>query len=184
VSIDKQLMFAGEPYNPQAPQLLAERLRSRVLCERFNTIPFADAEPRRAVLRELLGAIAQDAEIMAPFNCDYGYRITIGARTFLNYGVVVLDAAEVRIGADVQVGPSVQLITALHPLDADERVRGTETAAAVVIEDRAWLATGVIVCPGVTIGERSVIGAGSVVTRDQPAGHVCLGAPCRPIRQI
>jgi maltose O-acetyltransferase len=184
MSTDRQLMFAGEPYNAQAAELTAERMRCRLLCERFNALSFAETDARRALLRELIGSFGDGAEVMAPFNCDYGYRITVGPRTFLNYGAVVLDAAEVRIGADVQIGPGVQLITALHPLNSDERVSGTETAVAVVVEDRAWLAAGVIVLPGVTIGECAVIGAGSVVTRDQPAGHLCLGSPCRPIRRI
>jgi maltose O-acetyltransferase len=177
-------MLRGEPYSPQAAELQAERLRCRQLCERFNTTPFAEREARHAVLRELLGGLGEGTEVMAPFQCDYGYRTTIGPRTFINYGAIVLDAAEVRIGADVQIGPNVQLITALHPLGAEERARATETAADVVIEDGAWLAAGAIVCPGVTVGARAVIGAGSVVTRDQPAGHLCFGSPCRPIRAI
>jgi len=179
---DRERMLAGRPYSPYVDELAEARARCRGLCERFNLIPFANGAQRHALLAELLGTVGEGAEVMAPFHCDYGPQIHIGPRSFINYGAIVLDAAEVRIGADVQIGPSVQLITALHPLDAAERRRGTETAAPVVIEDGAWLATGVIVLPGVTVGAGTVVGAGSVVTRDLPPGMLCVGNPCRPIR--
>jgi maltose O-acetyltransferase len=130
----------------------------------------------------MLGSLGEGVEVLAPFQCDYGWQIHIGDRSFLNFGAVVLDEAEVRIGADVQIGPNVQLITALHPLNTEDRRRGTETAAPVTIEDGAWLAAGVIVCPGVIVGSDAVVGAGSVVTRDLPSGMLCLGNPCRPVR--
>jgi maltose O-acetyltransferase len=176
---NKELMLAGEAYNAQDSELRAERRACRLRCERFNA---SGDDP--ALLRELLGSLADGAEVLAPFQCDYGYQISIGARSFLNFGAIVLDAAPVRIGADVQIGPNVQLITALHRLDAVERRSGIETAAAVVIGDGAWLAAGVIVCPGVTVGEDTVVGAGSVVTRTLPPGHVCVGNPCRPLRAL
>jgi len=176
---NKELMLAGEPYDAQDPELRAERRACQLLCERFNT---AGGDP--AALRELLGSLADSAEVLAPFQCDYGYQISIGARTFINYGCVILDAADVAIGDDVQIGPNVQLLTSLHPLDPVERRRGVETAAPVVIGDGAWLAAGVIVCPGVSVGEDSVVGAGSVVTRTLPPGHLCVGNPCRPLREL
>jgi maltose O-acetyltransferase len=177
-------MLRGEPYLANDPALLLERTRCRLACERFNATSFADTAARRAILDELLGELGEEAEVMAPFQCDYGNHITVGARTFVNYGVVVLDGAMVTIGQDVQIGPSVQLLTALHPLDPGERRRGLETAAPVTIGDGAWLATGVIVCPGVSVGTDTVVGAGSVVTKDLPAGHLCYGNPCRVIRAI
>ena len=177
-------MLRGEPYLANDPVLLLERRQCRLVCERFNATSFADTATRRAILSELLGELGEDAEVMAPFECDYGYHITVGARTFINYGVVVLDGARVTIGDDVQIGPRGQLLTALHPVDPVERRRGTETAKPVMIGDGAWLATGVIVCPGVTIGADAVVGAGSVVTKDLPAGHLCFGNPCRVIREI
>ena len=175
-------MLRGEPYQATDPALVAERQHCRVLTERFNATPAAQSAERTAILRELLREVGEGAEVLAPFQCDYGWQITIGARTFINYGAVVLDAAEVSIGDDVQIGPGVQLITALHPLEAGPRREGVETAAPVRIENGAWLAAGVIVLPGVTVGADAVIGAGSVVTRDMPGGHLCFGNPCRAIR--
>jgi maltose O-acetyltransferase len=180
----KELMLRGEPYDANDPALLDERRACRLRCERFNALSFAQDSERRAELELMLGSIGEGAVVMAPFQCDYGTMIELGARTFVNYGAIVLDAAPVRIGADVQIGPSVQLLTALHPLGPVERARGTETAAAVTVQDGAWLAAGVIVCPGVTVGAGAVIGAGSVVTRSMPAGWLCLGNPCRPVREL
>ena len=181
---DKNRMLRGEPYLANDPALLLERKQCRLLCERFNATSFGEIAARRAILHELLAGLGEDAEVMAPFQCDYGYHISIGARTFINYGAVVLDGGKVTIGHDVQIGPSVMLLTALHPLDPDDRRRGVETAAPVTIGNGVWLATGVIVCPGVSIGADTVIGAGSVVTSDMPARHLCFGNPCRVIRAI
>jgi maltose O-acetyltransferase len=181
---EKDRMLRGEAYLANHPALLLERKQCRLLCERFNATSFGETTLRRAILHELLGEIGDGAEVMAPFQCDYGQYISIGARTFINYGAVVLDAADVRIGDDVQIGPGVHLLTALHPLDTDDRRHGIETAAPVTIGDGAWLATGVIVCPGVSVGADTVVGAGSVVTHDLPAGHLCFGNPCRVIREI
>ncbi len=174
---NKELMLAGEPYDTQDSALRAERSRARELCHRFNA-------GEDAVIAELLGGFGEGAEILAPFECDYGYLTTVGARTFINYGAVVLDAAPVTIGDDVQIGPGVQLLTPLHPLDPVERRKGTETAKPVAIEHGAWLAAGVIVLPGVTIGADTVVGAGSVVTRDLPARTLCAGNPCRVLRPV
>jgi len=181
---EKDRMLRREPYLANHPDLLLERKQCRLLCERFNATSFGETAARGALLRELLGDVGEGAEVMAPFECDYGKYITVGARTFINYGAVVLDAADVRIGEDVQIGPCVKLLTALHPLDPVDRRRGTETAAPVTIGDGAWLSTGVIVCPGVSIGANTVVGAGSVVTRDLPSDHLCFGNPCRVIREI
>lgn len=177
-------MLTGEAYDANALDLLEERMQCRLLVERFNATSFEQKSIRRTILQQLLGELGEGAEVMAPFECDYGYQISIGERTFINYGAVVLDAAKVAIGADVQVGPRVQLLTALHPLEAEPRRLGIETAQPVTIGDRAWLAAGVIVCPGVSIGSEAVIGAGSVVTRDMPPAHLCLGNPCRAIRAL
>jgi maltose O-acetyltransferase len=181
---DKQRMLAGEPYLAGGPDLVADRLQARRLLERLNATAAADGTGREAVLAELLGAVGAQTEILSPFHCDYGYRIRVGARTFINFDAVILDSALVTIGDDVQIGPGVRLATPTHPLDPVQRRTGVEWAEPITIGDGAWLATGVIVCPGVTIGADCVIGAGSVVTRDMPARHLCFGNPCRPVRPI
>ncbi len=181
---DKQRLLAGEPYFPGAEDLVADRRHARLLTERLNAAGADEPERRRTLLGELLGSLGEQTEILSPFACDYGYQIFVGARTFINFGAVILDSAPVSIGDDVQIGPGVHLVTPSHPLDPDERRTGLEWGAPITIEDDAWLATGVIVCPGVTIGAGCVIGAGSVVTRDMPARHVCFGNPCRPVRPI
>lgn len=119
-----------------------------------------------------------------PFYCDYGYQTRIGARTFANFGLTVLDVATVTIGDEVQIGPHVQLLTATHPLDPALRRDKRESAQPITIGDNVWLGGGAIVCPGVTIGRNTVVGAGSVVTRDLPPVVVAVGAPARVIKSL
>ena len=177
-------MLAGDPYIADDPQLAADNTRARQLTHRYNTMDPTDGAVRREVLTELLGAFGPGSELRAPFQCDYGYRTTVGARTFANFGLVCLDVATVTIGDDVQMGPNVQLLTATHPVEPGPRRDKWESAAPIVIEDNVWLGGGVIVCPGVTIGENTVVGAGAVVTRDLPADVVAVGNPARVIRSI
>ncbi len=184
MSTHKQRLLAGESYLADDPELLADRYSCRLALERLNATSVSEADARRAILRELLRGLGEESEILSPFQCDYGYQIEIGARSFLNFGAVILDSAPVRIGDDVQIGPGVQLVTPTHPLDPDERRTRIEFAAPITICDDVWLATGAIVCPGVTIGEGTVVGAGSVVTKDLPPRVLCLGSPCRPVRGL
>jgi maltose O-acetyltransferase len=177
-------MLAGEPYLADDPELLDDRRRCRLLTEQLNATSVAEAFERKEILRTLLAGIGDSTEILSPFQCDYGYQITVGARTFINFGAVILDSAPVWIGDDVQIGPSVQLVTPLHPLDPVERRTQTEWARPIIIGDGAWLASGAIVCPGVTIGAGAVVGAGSVVVADLPERHLCLGNPCRVVREV
>jgi maltose O-acetyltransferase len=139
---------------------------------------------RDRMLAELLGAFGEGSVIRPPLYCDYGYRTTVGARTFANFGLVILDVARISIGDDVQIGPNVQLLTATHPLEAGPRRDKWESAQPVTIEDNVWLGGGVIVCPGVTIGENTVVGAGSVVTKDLPADVVAVSSPARVLRSL
>lgn len=180
----KERMLAGEPYLADDPELAADLRRAAELCERFNTSPAADPAARRAVLAELLGGLGEGAEVRPPLYVDYGYRTTIGPGTFVNFGAVVLDVAPVSVGADVQIGPNVQLLTPTHPLDPERRRAKWEAAEPVTVGDNVWLGGGVIVCPGVTIGENTVVGAGAVVTRDLPANVVAVGNPARVVREL
>ena len=180
----RERMLAGDLYIADDPELAADSLRARRLQARFNaTLPDAAAE-RLQILEELLGAFGAGSEIRPPFYCDYGYQIHVGARTFANFGLVALDVGVITIGDDVQIGPNVQLLTPTHPLDADLRREKWEAAKPITIGSNVWLGGGVIVLPGVTIGENSVVGAGAVVTRDLPDNVVAMGIPARVVRSV
>lgn len=180
----KQRMLAGELYIADDPELAADASRAAELSEKFNSSSVTDPTARRAILATLVGSLGEGAEVRAPLYVDYGYQITIGPRTFVNFGAVMLDVARISIGADVQIGPNVQLLTPTHPLDAELRRAKWEAAEPITIGDNVWLGGGVIVCPGVTIGENTVVGAGAVVTRDLPPNVVAAGVPARVVRQI
>jgi maltose O-acetyltransferase len=181
---NRELMLRGEPYLAADPQLEAERRRARRLTDRLNAASVDDGVQIASILHELLGCLGEDAYVRPPFHCDYGSNIAIGARTFVNFGAIVLDCAPVTIGEDVQIATAVQLLTATHPLEQGARRAGWESAHPIAIGDGAWLGGGVIVCPGVSVGAGAVVGAGSVVTRDVPAGHLAYGNPCRVVRDL
>ena len=180
----RQRMLAGEPYRAGDPELAALRLQARNTAYAANMLPPSERERRMALWRSLFGAMGQDCAILPPFLCDYGCNIHVGSRLFMNFGCIVLDCAEVRIGDDVQIATAVQIITATHPLDAAERTSGWETARPVRIGHRAWIGSGAILLAGVTVGDDAVVGAGAVVTRDVPPGAVVAGNPARIIRQL
>lgn len=177
-------MLAGDLYIADDPQLAADSRRAAILMHQFNTSDPSDGDARRALLRELLGTLGDGAEIRPPMLCDYGYQIHVGARTFINFGAVLLDVAPIWIGEDVQVGPNVQFLTPTHPLEPEPRRAKWEAAKPITIGNNVWLGGGVIICPGVTIGENTVVGAGAVVTKDLPANVVAVGNPARVIRQL
>ncbi|MEV4681868.1 sugar O-acetyltransferase [Streptomyces kurssanovii] len=181
---NKDRMLAGEWYLPDDEELGADTRRRAELCAAYNGNGGASPDERAAILRELLGALGKDVRIRPPFHCDYGRYISIGDRTFVNFNAVFLDAAPITVGADVQIGPNVQLLTPTHEMDTDRRRAGWEKAVPIVIGDNVWLGGGVIVCPGVTIGENTVVGAGSVVTKDLPAGVLAVGNPARVVRAL
>lgn len=155
------------------------------LAGQFNTLSQqGQAQQAAAILPQLIGELGQDVEIRPPLTVDYGAHLRIGDRTFINAGLVALDVAPITIGADCQLGPNVQLLTPIHPLEPGPRREKWEAARAITLQDNVWLGGGVVVCPGVTIGENSVIGAGSVVTRDIPANVLAVGNPARVIREL
>lgn len=180
----RERMEAGEAYIALDPELGELSTRAQLLTERYNASSITVRAERRRILQELLGHAGEDIEIRPPFHVDYGRYISIGARTFANFGFTVLDIAPVRIGADCQFGPHVQLLTATHPLEAGPRRDKWEGSAPITIEDNVWLGGGVIVGPGVTIGENSVIGAGAVVVKDIPADSVAAGVPAKVIKDL
>lgn len=178
-------MLAGEPYvAAEDPAIAADSLRARRLVDAFNRAEAAADGERRRILEELLGAFGEGSEIRPPFHCDYGYQIRVGARTFVNFGLVALDVAAIDIGDDVQIGSNVQLLTPTHPLEAEARRDKWESADPIVIGSNVWLGGGAIVLPGVTIGEDTVVGAGAVVTADLPARVLAVGNPARVVRSL
>jgi maltose O-acetyltransferase len=180
----RERMLAGELYIADDPELARDGARAMALSHRINTMDPTDGAARRELLTELLGAFGTDSEIRPPFHCDYGYQTFVGARTFVNFGLVCLDVATVAIGDDVQIGPNVQLLTPTHPTAAGPRREKWEAALPITVGDNVWLGGGVIVLPGVTIGANTVVGAGAVVTRDLPANVVAVGNPARIVRQV
>mgnify|MGYP000909746023 CR=1 FL=1 len=180
---ERQKMLAGDLYDPADRELRAARERARDLCRALNATREADNEEGRRILATLFGAGGDTVWMQPPFFCDYGSNIELGERVFFNFNCVVLDVCRVRIGGFAQFGPAVQIYTATHPLDAAER-RRKEYGKPVEIGSDVWVGGGAIVLPGVTIGPRSVIGAGSVVTRDIPADVFAAGNPCRIVREI
>ena len=181
---EKEKMLGGELYDPLDPQLSAERRRARLLCKALNDTADDRQDERARLVRELIPAAGEAVWIEPPFYCEYGTNITLGDRVFFNFNCVVLDVASVRVGSGVLFGPAVQIYAATHPLGAAERRTGLEYGRAVEIGDDVWVGGGAIICPGVRVGARAVIGAGSVVTRDIPAGVLAAGNPCRVIREI
>jgi maltose O-acetyltransferase len=181
---EKQKMLAGEPYDPMDAQLLAERREARRLIKAFNDMPHVQLDERLRLLKELVPASGSSVWIEPPFYCDYGANITLGDRVYFNFNCVVLDVAPVRIGSRVMFGPAVQVYAATHPLNAAQRSSGVEFGKAIEIGDDVWVGGGAIICPGVRIGARAVIGAGAVVTRDVPEDVFAAGNPCRVVKQI
>lgn len=181
---ERDKMLAGELYDPLDDQLSQERRRARLLLERLNRTRDDEEAERASLLRELIPSSGSDLWIQTPFFCDYGTNIILGDKVFFNFNCVVLDVAQVRIGSRVLFGPNVQIYAATHPMGAAQRSTGLELGKEIEIGDDVWVGGSAVICPGVHIGARSVIGAGSVVTKDIPEGVFAAGNPCRVIREI
>lgn len=191
---EHQKMVSGEFYDPRDPAILQEYHRARRLLRELAQCDSHDPLARNALLRELLGGFAEGAWIELPFLCEYGSRIRVGRNTFINMNCVFLDAAPIEIGDNTLIGPNCQFYTPTHPLPAHERIRpagaGTDGAPyrtrtrPIRIGHNVWLGGSVIVLPGVSIGDNTTVGAGSVVTRDLPAGVVAAGNPARILRTL
>ena len=180
---EREKMLAGELYNPLDGELVVARDRARDLCQALNATREAEQDERRRLLQTLLGSGGDDVWIQPPFFCDYGSNILLGKQCYLNFNCIFLDVCEIRVGDHTLFGPAVQVYTATHPLDPQLR-RAQEFGKPVTIGSDVWIGGGAIICPGVSIGSRTVIGAGSVVTRDIPEGVLAAGNPCRVIRKL
>jgi maltose O-acetyltransferase len=178
---EKEKMLRGELYLGSDPELVAERTKSQALMMELNVLPAGNA--RQAVLKRLMGSMGENVEVRSPFFCDYGSNIHLGDGAFMNFNCVVLDVVEVRIGDGTQIGPAVQIYAADHPRDPAVRLSGLENGRPVAIGRNVWIGGGAIILPGVTVGDDAVIGAGSVVTRDVPAGAIVAGNPARVLKR-
>jgi maltose O-acetyltransferase len=180
---EHQKMLAGDVYDPMDPELVAARGHARHLCQTLNATREAEQQERGKILRELFGVGGDSVWVQPPFFCDYGSNIKLGERVFFNFNCVVLDVCPVLIGSFTIFGPAVQIYTPMHPLNAELR-RREEFGRPVQIGSDVWVGGGAIILPGVRIGSRAVIGAGSVVTRHIPEGVLAVGNPCRVVREI
>jgi len=186
---EKEKMLAGTPYNSRDPELLAMYLAARDRLKAAQAVAPADFAGRVVALRQVFGHLGDGSWIELPFHCDYGENIRIGADCFVNANCVFLDCNRIEIGDGVLIGPAVQLYTPTHPLNAAERLPApgahyVTSAKPIAIGDRCWIGGGTIVMPGVTIGARTTIGAGSVVTKSIPADCLAVGNPCRVVRRL
>ncbi len=181
---EKEKMLRGELYLATDPQLSRERKRARLLIKEFNRLGEDEKDARLQVLAELIPAHGSELWIEPPFYCDYGSNIEVGDKVFFNFNCVVLDVTRVKIGSYTLFGPAVQIYTATHPLEWEQRAEGLEYGKPVTIGSHVWVGGGAIICPGVTIGDRAVIGAGSVVTRDIPADVFAAGNPCKVVKSL
>jgi maltose O-acetyltransferase len=181
---EKQKMLAGELYDASDKELTDDRLQARLLIKELNDLREDETEKRVKILKSLIPNKGKDLYIQTPFYCDYGSNLVIGDNVYFNFNCVVLDVMKVAIGSRTMMGPNVQIYTATHPINHKERASGLEFAKAIEIGEDVWLGGNAVVCPGVTIGDRSVIGAGSVVTKDIPADVFAAGNPCKVIREL
>lgn len=166
------------------PAVLAQRQRAKALLFTFNHTHPAEAARRDTLLYILLGQRGKACTIESPFHCDYGFNITLGENFYANVNLVILDGAKVTIGANAFIAPNVGIYTAGHPMDAERRNQGLEYALPVTIGDNVWIGGGVSILPGARIDSNTVIGAGSIVRGDVPAGVLYAGNPGRVIREI
>lgn len=181
---EKQKMLDGELYNPLDAQLSEDRIRTRLLLKALNESREDQPEERAKILRELIPNAKGELWLQPPFYCDYGYNIEVGDRVFFNFNCVVLDVTYVKIGSRTLFAPNVQIYTATHPINHIERSSGVEFAKPISIGEDCWIGGSAVICPGVTIGDRTIIGAGSVVTKNIPSDVIAAGNPCRVIRSL
>lgn len=180
----KERMLAGLPYKAWLDGLSEERMACKRIIHEFNLLPPDEGERAQELMRKLLGKTGKVFHLVPPFHCDYGSNIEIGENFFSNYGLTILDVAKVTIGDNAQIAPNVAIYTAGHPVHPDSRNSGYEYGIPVTIGDNVWLGGNTVILPGVTIGSNSVIGAGSVVTKDVPEWVIAAGNPCKVIRKI
>ncbi|SET64869.1 maltose O-acetyltransferase [Natronincola peptidivorans] len=183
IKSEKEKMLAGEYYDAGDEELVKERNYAKDLTFAFNYTKPSETEKKKEILRQLINAKGS-FHIEAPFQCDYGYNIEVGENFYANYGCILLDVNKIVIGDNVLLAPNVQIYTAAHPIDPEERLTGKEFAKPITIGNNVWIGGGSILCPGVSIGNNVTIGAGSVVTKDVPDNVIAGGNPCKVIKEL
>lgn len=181
---DLVVLRSGEWLNGFADDIAAALSRCAEQCFRLNALSPLCRSEREEIVREMMGSIGKRFVIHSPFRCDFGTNIHIGNNFIGNFNLAILDEAEVTIGDNVFIGPNCSLCTVVHAMNTGQRNAGIMRALPITIGNDVWIAANVVVLPGVTIGEGCVIGAGSVVTKDVPAGMFAAGNPCRVIKPI
>jgi len=181
---EKSKMLSGKPYKAFGEELLAERQHAKEQIFMFNSLRPGQIEERNELIKKLLGKTKEKFFIEPPFRCDYGYNIEIGENFYSNYNLIIIDCAKVIIGDNVLIGPNVGIYTAGHPVHYEMRNQEYEYAFPIKIGDNVWIGGNVVINPGVSIGDNSVIGSGSVVTKDIPDNVIAVGNPCKVLRQI
>lgn len=181
---NRQRMLDGDTYFADDPENARRAQRAVELADAYYEATVKGAPDALEYLRELVGSLGRGSLIKPPLFVDYGENLHLGNGVFVNFNLTALDVSPIHIGDSCQIGPNVQLLTPTHPLDPELRRAGLEGAKPIFLEENVWLGGGVIVCPGVTVGANSVIGAGAVVTRDIPAGVLAVGTPARVVRSI
>ena len=181
---EREKMINGERYNPADKTLLKDREYAKTLCYKYNNLQPSESKKRKELLKKILSKTGETFLIEQPFQCDYGCNIEIGENFYANHGLIILDPAKVKFGNNVFIGPNCGFYTPEHPLDAENRIKGYEYAFPINIGNNVWFGGNVVILSGVTIGDNSVIGAGSVVTKDIPANVIAAGNPCKVIREI
>ncbi len=182
---EKEKMLNGLLYDANYDKsLIDERIKCKSLCYEYNNLHPEQLEERKNIIKQILGKTKENFLIEQPFICDYGYNIEIGDNFYANHNLIILDPAKVTFGDNVFIGPNCAFYTPLHPLDAETRNKGLETAKPIKVGNNVWFGGNVVVLPDVTIGDNSVIGAGSVVVKDIPANVLAVGNPCKPVKEI
>ncbi|EGG23200.1 Acetyltransferase [Cavenderia fasciculata] len=181
---EKEKMIAGMLYLANEDTLVKDRIDVKEKCYDFNMIRPSQRKEREDKIKTIFGKSGNNPFVESPFNCDYGYNITVGDNFYSNHGLVILDVAPVTIGNTVMMGPNCSILTAGHPIDVQHRNSGEEFGTKIDIGSNVWLGGSVTILPGVTIGDGTVIGAGSVVTKSIPANCIAVGNPCKVLREI
>ena len=178
-------MMSGDLYDATNNTTLLDLLtQTQELCHDYNLLRPSQTAERTELMRRILGKTGERFKIISPFFCDYGFNIEVGENFFANFNLVILDEARVTFGDNVFIAPNCAFYTAGHPLDVAQRNAGLEYSLPIRVGNNVWIGGNVCVMPGVTIGDNTVIGAGSVVVHDIPAGVLAAGNPCRVIRQL